>query len=301
MTGPEPITPAAPEPATPAPPAPVPEPAPPPAAPPKLRAIDLARISSRSFYLNALFSPERQQGPGFAFALLPAFRRLYSNAADRGKALARHTGFFGTHPVLAGFVLGVAARLEERRAQGAPSDDARIESAKRSLASPLAALGDPLFWVTLRPLAGLTGILGMALLPLADTIGPDLRVLVCPLLALLTYNAVALRFRILGVPRGYALADEPGKILRSLKLAELKRLFERVGALLFGSLIVLTLWPMAQSADPAGLGPAHTASVLAPFVLGWIGTVLGLRRWPGRSVEIALAAALVALIVSTRF
>jgi PTS system mannose-specific IID component len=267
---------------------------------PRLRGMDLAKVSSRALYIQALFSPERQQGPGFAFALVPAFLRLYSTAAERGRAIARHMGFFGTHPVLSGYVLGVAARLEERRAQGAAVDDAQIETAKRSLASPLAALGDPLFWVTLRPLAGLAGIFGMAFLPLAQGLGPDLRVLVCPLLALLTYNAVALRFRVVGVARGYALADEPAKLLRSLRLAELKRLFERVSAFLFGSLIVLTLRPMTESADPADLGPAHTAWVLAPFVLGWIATAAGLRRWPGRSVEIALAAALVALIVSTR-
>ena len=272
----------------------------PPAPAPRLRGIDLARVASRSFYIQALFSAERQQGPGFAFALLPVIRRLYSSASERGRALARHMGFFGTHPVLAGYVLGLTARLEERRARGAAIDDAQIEQAKRSLASPLAALGDPLFWVTLRPLAGLAGILGMALLPLADSVGPDLRVLVCPMFALLTYNAVALRFRVVAVPRGYEMADEPGKLLHSLKLAQLRRFFERVSAFAFGSLVVLTLGPMTESADPSGLGPAHTAGVLAPFALGWIGAAVGLRRWPGRSVEIALAAALVALVFSTR-
>jgi mannose PTS system EIID component len=271
-----------------------------PQPPPRLRGIEFAKMTSRSFYLQALFAPERQQGPGFAFALLPALRRLYSDAGERAKALARHMGFFGTHPVLSGYVLGVVARLEERRAQGAPIDDAAIENAKRSLASPLAALGDPLFWVTLRPLAGLVGILGLALFPLADRVGPDLRVLVCPLLALLTYNAVALNHRIFGVRRGYEQADEPGKLLLSLRLASLRGFFERAGALLFGSLMVLTLWPMTESADPAGLGLAHTASVLAPFALGWIVSALALRRWPGRRVEIALTAALVALVVGTR-
>ena len=95
-------------------------------------------------------------------------------------------------------------------------------------------------------------------------------------------------------------ADEPGRLLHSLRLAPLRGFFERVGAFLFGSLMVLTLWPMTESADPAGLGFAHTASVLAPFALGWIVSALVLRRWPGRCVEIALAAALVALVVSTR-
>jgi hypothetical protein len=73
-----------------------------------------------------------------------------------------------------------------------------------------------------------------------------------------------------------------------------------VGAFLFGFLIVLTLVPMTESADPAGLGAAHTAQVLMPFVLAWLGTVVVLKRWPGRSVELALTAALVALAASTR-
>jgi len=264
-----------------------------------IRGLDLARLTSRSFYLQTLFAPERQQGPGFAFALAPVIARLYSGAAERGRALARHMGFFGTHPVLVGYVLGVTARLEERRAQGEPIDDERIESTKRSLASPLAAWGDPLFWVTLRPFAGLMGILGLALLPLATTLGPDLRVLVCPLLTLLTYNAVALPHRIVGARRGYEMADEPGKLLHSLRLAPWKRFLERASAFAFGFLVVLALGPMAASAKPE-LGVLHVASVLAPFVLAWLATALLLRRWPGRSVELALTAALVALVVSTR-
>ncbi|HYR52658.1 MAG TPA: PTS system mannose/fructose/sorbose family transporter subunit IID [Candidatus Dormibacteraeota bacterium] len=278
-----------------------PPPGPPaPAAIPRVRGRDLMRVESRALYIQALFSAERQQGPGFAFALLPVLRRVYTTAGERGRALARHMGFFGTHPVLSGIVLGVVARLEERRAQGLPVDEAQIETTKRALASPLAALGDPLFWVTLRPLAGLMGVLGMAVLPLADTVGPDLRVVVCPSLALLTYNAVAIRYRVAGVPRGYAMADDPGGLLRSLHLPELRRFFERVSAFAFGALVTLTLWPMAQSADPGHEGFAHKASVLAPFVLGSILTAILLRRWPGRTVEIAFAAALVALVLSTR-
>jgi PTS system mannose-specific IID component len=273
---------------------------PPSASGPALRGSDLARVTSRSFYLQALFSAQRQQGLGFAFAFIPVIRRLYSGAEEQGKALARHLGFFGTHPVLAGYVLGVVARLEERRARGAPIEETQIEDVKRALASPLAALGDPLFWVTLRPLAGLAGILGMGILPLANPWGPDLRVLVCPLLALLTYNAVALRFRIAGVPRGYALADEPGKLLDSLKLVKLTHVLERASAFGFGVLVVLTLSVLARSADAASQGLAHIAFVLAPFVLGFLAAAFGLKRWPGRGVEIALAAALVALALSTR-
>ena len=266
---------------------------------PSIGGLDLVKVTTRSLYLQTLFTAERQQGPGFAFALLPVIRRLYVGAEDRGRALGRHLGFFGTHPILAGYVLGMVARLEERRAHGEPVDDAEIEQAKRALASPLAALGDPLFWVTLRPLAGLVGILGMALLPLADPSGPDLRVLICPLLSLLTYNAVALPFRVAGAPRGYALAGDPLRLLRSLKLSGWKQILERAGAIGYGTLAALTLATMRGSVDPLGRGPAHVASVLAPFVLGAVGAAVGLKRWPGRGIEIALAAVLLALIISS--
>ncbi len=265
-----------------------------------VRPIDLAKTTSRSLYLQTLFTAERQQGPGFAFALLPVILRLYTTSEERGRALARHLSFFGTHPLLAGYVLGVAARLEEHRARGEPIGDLEIEQAKRALSSPLAALGDPLFWVTLRPLAGLVGILGMALLPLADPMGPDLRVLVCPLLALLTYNAVALWFRVPAVFRGYAMADEPGRLLRSLHLADWKHVLERVSAFAYGSLIVLTLWVLRVSVDMSGQGLLGAAGALAPFVLGTVGSAAALRWWPRRCVEIALAAVLLALVLSAR-
>ena len=265
-----------------------------------LRKSDLAKVASRSLYLQALFSAERQQGPGFGFALLPVIRRLHEDPEAQGRTLARHLGFFGTHTVLSGYVLGVAARLEERLARGEEPDAGRVEQAKRALASPLAALGDPLFWVTLRPLAGLVGILGMVLLPLANPAGPDWRVLVCPLLAVLTYNAVALPFRYAGVARGYALADEPAKLIRSLPLSEWKVALERAAAFGYGALAALAIAHLKLDVDPSGRGVSHAALTLAPFVLGAAGAAVGLRRWPGRGVELSLGALLLSLILSIR-
>lgn len=267
---------------------------------PTVRSSDLARVTSRSFYLQAFFTAERQQGPGFAFALLPVLRRLYPDDEARGKALQRHLGFFSTHPVLSGYVLGLVARLEERLAQGADADDGRIEQMKRAMASPLAAMGDPLFWVTLRPLAGLVGVLGMVLTPLADPAGPDWRVLVCPLLSLLTYNAVALPFRFAGVPRGYASAEEPGKLLRSLRLTDLKSVLERAGAFAFGALAVSTVAVLASSAGLSARDLGHAALVFAPFALGAAGAVVAFRLWPGRGVEVSLLSLLLALVLSAR-
>ena len=230
------------------------------------------------------------QGPGFVFAMLPALRRLYPDREALASAMTRHMAYFATHPVLAGFALGAAARLEERRAAGEPIPDEEIDGRKRSLASPLAALGDPLFWLTLRPLAGLVGVLAMVVFepPVANE--PDLRVLACPLLTLLTYNAVALPFRIAGVARGYADADRPGELVRSLRLAEWRGALERAGAVAFGALIALTATLLDLGSGGWGEHYVARAAALAPLALGGIVGFLGLSRWPGRCVETALAA-----------
>jgi len=257
---------------------------------PRLRADDLARATSRSLQIQALLTPERMQGPGFAFALLPALRRLYPDRQDLARAVARHLDYFATHPVLSGYVLGAVARLEERRAGGEPVGEERIATLKRSLASPLAALGDPLFWVTLRPLAGLLGVLALALPPPAGGAGPDARVLLCPLVTLLTYNAVALPFRVSGVARGYARADQPGMLLRSLRLVEWQAALAGAGSFGYGALLALAAVSLEFGSAPwTGEGRAlieGTAPLLLGAIVGWV----GLRRWPGGGVEVALLA-----------
>jgi PTS system mannose-specific IID component len=255
-----------------------------------LRAGDLARVASRSFQLQALLSPERMQGLGFGFAILPVIRRLYHDPASRGDALKRHLRYFATHPVLSGFVLGSAARLEERRANGAPVTDDAIDSYKRALASPLAALGDPLFWVTLRPLAGLLGVLAVALLPRPATGEPDLRALLCPLVLVLTYNAVALPYRWIGVSRGYEHADRPDVLLRSLRLPELTTFLEGAGAFVFGSLLVLLAAGLDVASSAWGRQAGGRMLEAAPLLLGALIGFVGMRRWPSRSVEVGLAA-----------
>ena len=93
----------------------------------RVRGDDLAIMTSRSLQIQALLTPERMQGMGFAFAILPALRRLYPAKEELARALTRHLAYFATHPILSGFVLGATARLEERRANGESIDDGEIE------------------------------------------------------------------------------------------------------------------------------------------------------------------------------
>jgi len=262
----------------------------------RVRSEDLVRTGARALHIQTLLTPERMQGPGFAFALLPVLERLYPARHDLARAIRRHLAYFATHPILTGYVLGAAARWEERRANGEAVTDEAIDTWKRALASPLAAMGDPFFWVTLRPLAGLVGIIAIGLIP-APTLGPDWRVLLCPLLTLLTYNAFALPFRVVGTHVGYIEADRPAALLRSLRLREWGHALGCAGALGYGALLALVIRFLDFGSIDWGLDVTARITTAAPLALGAAIGWAGLLKWPGRVVEVALAALAAGLLL----
>lgn len=119
----------------------------------------LANIGLRLNLLQATWNFERQQGLGWAFAIAPALRVLIPDRAERCARLADETAYFNTQPTLASLAAGAVVALAERRATGYGPDDATLARVKAVLGSSLAALGDRLFWFTLRPLAAVTGVL----------------------------------------------------------------------------------------------------------------------------------------------
>jgi len=125
----------------------------------RITRATLFAIGLRANLLQATWNFERQQGIGWAFALAPALRRLYASREERLERLAEHTAYFNTQPTLASFALGSAARLEEQRAEGTGGDAASMGRLKAVLGSTLAAVGDRLFWFTLRPFAAALGVL----------------------------------------------------------------------------------------------------------------------------------------------
>jgi PTS system mannose-specific IID component len=118
----------------------------------------LLAVGLRANLLQAAWNFERQQGLGWAYALKPALRRLYPDAATRLDRLAEHTAYFNTQPTLASLALGAAIAAEEDRAAGS-GDAAGMARLKSALGSTLAAAGDRLFWFSLRPLAAAVGVL----------------------------------------------------------------------------------------------------------------------------------------------
>ena len=120
----------------------------------KLSKSDRRSVMLRSQFLQGSWNYERMQNGGWAYSLIPALKKLYPNKDDASAALKRHMEFFNTHPYIAAPILGVTLALEEERANGAKIDDAAIQGVKVGMMGPLAGIGDPVFWFTVRPILG---------------------------------------------------------------------------------------------------------------------------------------------------
>lgn len=130
---------------------------------------DRRSVALRSTFLQGSWNYERMQNGGWCFAMIPAIKKLYTNKEDQKAALKRHLEFFNTHPYVASPVLGVTLALEEEKANGAQVDDAAIQGVKVGMMGPLAGVGDPVFWFTVRPMLG---ALGASLALAGNILGP---------------------------------------------------------------------------------------------------------------------------------
>ena len=120
----------------------------------QLSKKDRLAVAWRSTFIQGSWNYERMQNGGWAFSMIPAIKRLYKTKEDRAAALTRHLEFFNTHPYVASPIIGVTLALEEERANGAPVDDVTIQGVKVGMMGPLAGIGDPVFWFTVKPILG---------------------------------------------------------------------------------------------------------------------------------------------------
>mgnify|MGYP003586794012 FL=1 len=176
----------------------------------KINRKDMISTFIRSNFQQASFNYERIHGLAFCVDVIPTIKRVYSKKEDQIEALKRHLVFFNTTPAVCGPVIGVTIAMEEAKASGAEIDDGTINSLKVGLMGPLAGVGDPLVWGTLRPITAAIG----ASLALSGTI-------LGPLVFFLTFNAVRLGMKWFGLKYGIAkgmdiVKDLSGNILQKL-------------------------------------------------------------------------------------
>jgi len=175
----------------------------------KLTKSDLTNMFIRSNLHQGSWNYERMQALGYCFAMVPVIKRLYTGD-ERKQALKRHLEFFNTQPFVTAPILGVTAAMEEQKANGADIDDGAINGLKIGLMGPLAGVGDPIFWGTLRPVAA---ALGASIALTGSILGP--------ILFFVIFNAVRLAIRYYGVTYGYSkgttiVADMAGGKLQKL-------------------------------------------------------------------------------------
>lgn len=193
----------------------------------KLNKKDLINIFIRSNFLLGSFNFERMQAIGFCVSLLPALRKVYKdNKQEMAAAMKRHLEFFNTQPFLATPIMGITAAMEEKKANGADISDQTISGVKVGLMGPLAGVGDPIFWGTLRPVLAALGA-GIALT--GSIMGP--------LIFFLVFNAIRLATNWYGVMYGYSKGTELVDEMGGNKMRFLTEGSSVLGLLVMGALV----------------------------------------------------------------
>lgn len=187
---------------------------------------DRIKVWWRSTFLQGSWNYERMQNGGWAYTLIPALKRLYHTKEDRSAALKRHLEFFNTHPYLASPIIGVTMALEEERANGAPIDDKAIQGVKVGMMGPLAGVGDPVFWFTVKPIIGaLAASLAMA----GNIMGP--------ILYFVLWNAIRMAFLWYTQEFGYKAGSKITEDLSGGLLQEVTKGATILGMFILGSLV----------------------------------------------------------------
>lgn len=192
----------------------------------------LLKTAARSFFVQAAWNFERMQSVGFAWALLPALREIYPGKEERLRALKRHLELVNTHPYMSPLVMGSVIRAEQEAShQGEGGAGAqRVSMLKQALCGPLAAIGDSLFWATLRPLAALAAV---ALAWMAPELGWQ-----APLWVFLgLFNLPHLVVRLNGVYQGYTLGPAVAEYLRRTDTQGVIAAFRLAVMILLGSVL----------------------------------------------------------------
>ena len=191
----------------------------------QLTKSDRKKVWWRSTFLQGSWNYERMQNLGWAYSLIPALKKLYTKKEDQIAALERHLEFFNTHPYVAAPIMGVTLALEEERANGVEIDDAAIQGVKIGMMGPLAGIGDPVFWFTVRPILG---ALGASLALTGNIIGP--------LIFFVAWNAIRMTFLWYTQELGYKAGSEITKDMSGGILKDITK-----GASILGMFILAVL------------------------------------------------------------
>ena len=187
---------------------------------------DRMDVCWRHQFLQGSWNYERMQNGGWCYSIIPAIKKLYSKEEDRAAALKRHLEFYNTHPYVSAPVMGVTLALEEERANGMPVDDQTVQGVKVGMMGPLAGVGDPVFWFTVRPILGALG----ASLALSGSV-------VGPLLFFVVWNLVRIAFLWYTQEFGYKVGTSIAKDMSGGLLGKVTEGASILGMFIIGALV----------------------------------------------------------------
>ena len=224
----------------------------------------LAATFLRSFAIQGSWNYRTLVGCGFAFALMPLLRTIYSGRPDEYQAaVQRHSAVFNSHPYFAPMALGAVAVLESTES---PEVVERFKSAVRG---SLGSLGDRLIWAGFRPVCVLLALTAVMLGAGWFLVSAGF---------LIVYNVGHIGTRMWAMRFGLRHGKRLGEQLRSVPVDRIQWIMQSMGAFLLGTCLVLLIGgrPLSQetslpwaavAAVAAGIGMHFGARTRMPVVL----------------------------------
>ncbi len=211
---------------------------------------------------------------GFAYALEPVLRKLYTDPGEYENRLKLHMDYFNTQPYFASFILGAAVRMEEDLASGR-QEAADVSGLKMALMAPLGALGDSFFWGALKPMA--------ATIAVAALIAGFWW---APLLFLIIFNAWHLGLRFAMLLWGYESLGDGVALLERYGFTKMAKEFKILSLVVLGG--IMGLMPQWRAefriTSSISIGMMLSGLVLALILVAFI-------RKGGSPVRLMLALA----------
>lgn len=225
----------------------------------------------RSFLIQGSWNYRTMLGCGFAFAMLPALKRLFGRE-ELADPVDRHLELFNAHPYLVGVALGAVLKLEREGA-----DAETVRRFKLAVRGPLGSLGDALVWAAWLPGASVFALtlywLGV---PGWLAVGAFL----------LVYNVGHVGLRLWSFRVGLAEGRQVGARLASADLSGWTRRVEAVVSVLLGALVGVLL------AGERGLAAAGVLWVALAACAFLTGLLLGHRGWRPAAATVVAAIGL---------
>ncbi len=194
----------------------------------KLNVINFLAVFFRSFFIQTVWNYQSMLSIGFCFAISPVGKKLFRTPEKRKEFLNRHLNYFNAHPYFSSYVLGAIAKIEEELADQDNPDYNIMNRFKTALIGPLGAIGDQLFWATLKPASIIIGLIGVIILQEIHS------KLIFIIIILVMYNIPHMYIRVFGIIEGYKYGFNLYKIINIKKYKLIKNIYGIFGTAALG-------------------------------------------------------------------